>query len=185
MILMGLAFLSIRNGAHKIANQVEKSATKVEDIKPITFKLPHSIQEIQTPAADSAEPLPYTEEELYIMSHLIGGEYGASWAPDEAQQLVGLVAMNRVNSPDPSFPDTLKEVVFQEGQYACTWDGNYDEEPSEQAIENAKKVLTRNTDIECPPNVIFQSNGVNGDGIFYQIYDEVLGRTTYFCYKNY
>lgn len=128
--------------------------------------------------------LPYTEEDLYMMSHLIGGEAGASWASDIHQQLVGLVAMNRVNSSDPNFPDTLKEVIFQKGQYACTWDGNFNKEPSEQAIENAKKVLSGETDIECPPNVVFQSTCKLGDGVFYEIYDEILNNTTYFRYIN-
>ena len=76
----------------------------------------------------------YTEEELLLLSCLIMGESGG--ASETCQLYVGSVVLNRVNHE--SFPNTIEEVIFQKGQYACTWDGNFDKEPTEECVENAK-----------------------------------------------
>ena len=112
----------------------------------------------------------YTDEELYMLSHLIMGEAGGE--SDICQLYVGSVVLNRVNHN--LFPNTIKEVIFQKGQYACTWDGNYYKEPTERCVENAKKLLTHGSML--PDNVIWQSGIKQGDGI-YEIVDGV-----YFCY---
>lgn len=127
-----------------------------------------------TPLPDE---LPYTEEELYMMSHLIGAEAGET---EKSRQLVGLVVLNRMNSDDPNFPDTMEEVIFQSGQYACTWDGNYEKEPNEDEIESAKKVLSGDTDYELPAEVIFQSTSVLGV-VHEKVWSEVMQNWTYFC----
>lgn len=71
---------------------------------------------------------------------------------------------------------SLEEVIFQEGQYECTWDGNFEEVPSERAIENARWVLQGNN--MFPSNVIFQAQFEQGDGT-YAIIDGM-----YFCYEK-
>lgn len=117
-------------------------------------------------------PVPYTDEDLYILSHVINGEAGSDWISDEEQLLVGNVVMNRVASD--KFPNTIHDVVFQEGQYACTWDGNYEKTPTPRAVENAKKVLQGER--FCPENVLYQSTSIQGDGVYKQV------DSTYFCY---
>lgn len=124
--------------------------------------------------------LTYTDEELYLLSHLINGEAGCSWFSEEHRQLVGLVVLNRVKSD--RFPNSLKEVIFQIGQYKCTWDGNFDVQPSEKSIESAKKVLSGDTIVECPENVVFQAEFKQGSGVYKSIYDKILNTTIYFCY---
>lgn len=114
--------------------------------------------------------LKYTEEELYIMSHVIMGEAeSGSW---EEKIGVGSVILNRVK--DDRFPNTIKDVVFQEGQYACTWDGNYDKEPNKESVDAAKYVLEHGS--QLPSYVIFQSQFIQGDNIYKQV------DNTYFCY---
>ena len=85
----------------------------------------------------SETPVSYSQEDLYIMAHLLAGE--AQCYPDEEQIYVGSVVLNRVAHKE--FPNTIKDVVFQKGQYACTWDGNYDREPTEQNWKNARILL--------------------------------------------
>lgn len=114
----------------------------------------------------------YTDEELYIMSHLIYGEAGN--CSDELQIAVGSVVLNRVKSK--YFPNTIKEVVFQKGQYACTWDGNYDKSPDEQAINNSKYLLESGS--QLPAACIFQAEFIQGDGVY-----KTIGNT-YICYKG-
>ena len=121
-------------------------------------------------ADEPVEIKSYTEEELYIMAHLLAGE--AQGYPDEEQLYVGSVALNRVKSD--RYPDTLKEVVFQKGQYACTWDGNYYRTPTERNWKNAEYLLKNGSVL--PENVVFQSGGKQGKGVY------VKTKWHYYCY---
>lgn len=112
----------------------------------------------------------YTEDELYIMAHLLAGE--AQSQPDDEQRYVGSVVLNRVNSN--RFPNTIEGVVFQKGQYACTWDGNYDREPTERNWANAKYLLENGSVL--PSNVVWQSSGKQGKGVYLKT------KWHYFCY---
>lgn len=116
-----------------------------------------------------AEP---NENDLYILAHLINGEAGADWCSDNMMYGVGSVVLNRVSHE--LFPDSIEEVVFQEGQYACTWDGNYDKEPCERAWTIAELLLKNGSVL--PENVIFQANFEQGDGTF------LKEQNMYFCY---
>lgn len=112
----------------------------------------------------------YTDSDLDILSHLICGE--AEGCSRDMKLSVGSVVLNRVK--DERFPDTIEEVVFQEGQYSCTWDGNYYRTPSEDTIDIAKYLLNNGSVLE--PEVVWQAEFVQGNGIFKQI------DNMYFCY---
>ena len=116
--------------------------------------------------------VPIDETELYLMAHLIYAEAGSSMCSDDMQLYVGSVALNRVNNA--CFPDTLKEVIYQKGQYACTWDGNFEKEPDERAWRNASIVLENGSLL--PDNVVYQADFKQGSGVHCQISD------MYFCY---
>ena len=112
----------------------------------------------------------YTDNDLYVLSHVIFAEAGNY--SKELQIGVGSVVLNRV--ADERFPDTIEEVVFQDGQYACTWDGNYYKEPSEEAIAVATYLLENGS--QYPEYVIFQAEFTQGDRVYKQV------GNTYFCY---
>lgn len=114
--------------------------------------------------------LPYTEEDLYILAHLLAGE--CQNCPDEEQLYVGSVVLNRKNHP--AFPGTIKEVVFQKGQYSCTRDGNYNREPTERNWANARILLESGSVL--PGHVIWQSGGRQGKGVYLKT------RWHYYCY---
>lgn len=121
-----------------------------------------------------AESAHYTEEELDMLSRIIFAEAGSDCISDEHQQLVGAVVLNRI--ADPRFPDTMKEVIWAKGQYACTQNGTYWLEPSERAIENARKVLSG--EVITPNNLVFQAEFVQGE--VYKTFETPYS-TTYFC----
>lgn len=138
-----------------------------------------------------SESFDYADEELYkepvigidgeiipydviILAHVINGEAGSNWCKDEMLYGVGSVVLNRVK--DKRFPNTIEEVVFQNGQYACTWDGNYDKEPCERAWRIAWDLYENGT--TWPSNVIFQAQFTQGHGTYKQI------QNMYFCYKD-
>lgn len=121
----------------------------------------------------------YSEEDLDLLARLMTAEMGSEWVSDEVQLYVGSVPLNRMKSD--AFPgETLYDVIYQEGQYSPTWTGAINNTPDERTIENAKKLLTEGSVL--PENVVFQANFKQGDGVYYEYYDEILGTTTYFCY---
>lgn len=114
----------------------------------------------------------YTDEELNMLSRIIFAEAGSDWITDEHQLAVGSVVLNRM--ADSRFPNTMRDVIFQEGQYACTWDGNYYKDPNERAVNNAKYLLENGVTI--PNNVVWQSQEKQGKGLWKKIQNH------YFCY---
>ena len=106
------------------------------------------------------EPPQYTEKDLYILAHVICGE--AQGYSGEEQRYVGSVVINRVNHPE--FPNSIEDVVFQRGQYACVSDGNYYREPTPQNWANAQCLLENGSVL--PNSVIWQSKGEQGSGVY-------------------
>lgn len=146
----------------------EAEANKKEHIKePIEESKKEETQikeQVQKPAKS------YTDEDLYVLSHVIIGEAsGQSWEHKEA---VGSVVLNRVK--DSRFPDTIKGVVFQKGQYACTWDGNYNKTPDEETINVARYLLENGS--QLPEYVIFGAQFKQANRVYKKI------DNTYFCY---
>ena len=90
---------------------------------------------------------------------------------EEAQIYTGSVVLNRVNSD--KFPNTLEEVIYQKGQYACT--GKlYSITPTERQYEIAEDLLKSGSRI--PETVVFQSEFRQGSGVWKII------ENTFYCY---
>ena len=117
----------------------------------------------------------YSEEDLYWLSHVIMAEVGNSTY--ESKAMCGLVVMNRVNSP--SFAgETVEEVIFSPNQYETTWNGKIYEEPDEECIEIARKILSGTIEIQIPEDVVYQAEFPQGSGIYCQIGYE------YYCFDD-
>ena len=121
----------------------------------------------------------YSDAELEyytdMLAHLIVGE--VEGCDREMKEYVGSVVLNRVKSN--KFPESIEDVVFQEGQYSCTWDGNYYKTPSEEDYEIAKDLLENGS--KLPEDVLFQAEFPQGQGV-YDTIDSPWGTTMYFCY---
>lgn len=126
----------------------------------------------EPPEIEIIKEEPINEEELELLAHVIFAEAGSDWCADEMLYGVGSVVLNRMASDH--FPDTMYEVIYQEGQYACTWDGNIEKEPNERAYRIAEDLLRNGPTM--PPNVVFQAQFEQGDGTYCSI------QTMYFCY---
>lgn len=92
---------------------------------------------------------------------------------------------NRVNSD--LFPNTVYEVVTQNGQYCPAYadpDSIYsqqaraDPEIWEECREIARRALSG--EVDCPENVVFQAEFVQGSGIYETHYTNYS--VTHFCY---
>jgi spore germination cell wall hydrolase CwlJ-like protein len=118
----------------------------------------------------ASQPQPtYSDDDLYLLSHIIAGE--ANNSDETMKAYVGSVVLNRVKSP--RFPSTLKEVIFQKGQYSCVFCGYFKEQPNESTIQIAKQLLTNGPVL--PPQVVFQAEFKQGSGVYIHYQNE------YFC----
>lgn len=133
---------------------------------------------LEAMAQAEAPKAAYTQADLDLLSRLIYAEAGCAWIPDWVQRMVGSVVLNRVESQ--YYPDTIREVIYQPGQYAPTWDGSLQKTPDARTIENARYLLEHGS--ICPENVVGQNSIITGSGVYTSYYDQVLETTIYFCY---
>ena len=150
--------------------------TELEEIIKKTGYGPHLLvymKELEEKEEARAEPGPlsYTEEDLYILAHAICGE-GQGY-PDDEQLYIGSVILNR--RAHNAYPNTIKDVVFQRGQYACTRDGNYYREPTQANWRNARWLLENGSIL--PPDVVYQAGFRQGSGLYAQT------RYRKYCYR--
>ena len=129
------------------------------------------------PAYAYAQEDEIDSNDLYILSHIINAEAGDDNCSHDLRIAVGSVVLNRV--ADPDFPDTIHDVVFDEGQYEPTWNGGYEKLPSEDSIETAKFLLENGSQI--PANCVYQANFEQGSETW-KPFETIYG-ITYICYK--
>ena len=113
-------------------------------------------------------------EDLELLAHLIYAESGADWCSNKMQLYTGSVVLNRIKHKD--YPNTLREVIYQRGQYSCTWNGGIEKDYNERAL-NCAKYLLENGSI-LPNNVVYQAQFTQGDGLYEQV------QNMYYCYKG-
>ena len=121
------------------------------------------------------QPNSYTDEELYLLSHIIQCEAG--YCERAMMEGVGSVVLNRV--ADPRFPNTIYEVINQPGQYRPVTDGIFTSAvPTELAIEVSIDLLEWGS--KFPPEVVWQANFPQGTGTYLTL--STSYSTMYFCY---
>lgn len=134
--------------------------------------------EAETEADETeTEPVPmeYTDEDLYVLSHIIQCEAGN--CQREMMEGVGSVVLNRV--ADPRFPNTITEVVNQPEQYTPVASGAFaSAQPTELVMEVAVDLLEWGS--KFPSEVIYQANYPLGTGIYKTL--STSYSTMYFCY---
>ena len=131
-----------------------------------------AIEDARVKTSEQGESPKYTEHELNILARVVYAEAGSDWITDEHQRAVASVVINRKN--DHRFPNTIEDVVYQKGQYACVYNGMIKRSPNQRAYDNAKYVLDNGITIPC--NVVWQSQFKQGRGVYKYI------QSHYFCY---
>lgn len=120
-------------------------------------------------------------DELYLLAKIIYAEAGSYWLSDDWKMSVGEVVLNRVSSPE--FPNTIREVVYQPGQYYGSQSRYFENlRPDARAVMAAKRLLEGERVLN-DPSVVFQANFRQGSGTHTAMYDKALG-WTYFCYSS-
>lgn len=152
-----------------------QKASKAERTSEFVKLASEITTEVETEAETEAPTEYYSEDDLYWLSHLIAAEVGNSTY--ESKAMCGLVVVNRVNSP--SFKaETIKDVIFSPGQYETVSNGKIYDEPDNESIEIARKILAGTIEIEIPADVVYQAEFQQGSGIYCQIGNE------YYCFDD-
>lgn len=148
------------------------SANAESDIKPCSILAMHEQHKGELKL--ELEPwMEYTDEDLYLLAHIINAEAGgATYVSDQCVFGVGSVVLNRVK--DPRFPNTIRDVLWQPGQYYNGWNGAITKEPSDRSWQIAAELLEQGSIF--PPEVVWQANFPQGHGVY--LYTD----TMYFCY---
>lgn len=94
----------------------------------------------------------YTQENLMLLARLIMAENGSARS-DETLYLTGVVVLKRVKAK--GFPNTIKDVIYQKGQYSTAGRLN-SVEPNERCLEIAEELLINGAD-DYPDKLVFQS----------------------------
>lgn len=103
----------------------------VEEVKVV--QAVEVVQVVEKPKVVAAPE----ENDLYWLSRIISAE--ARGESVEGQIAVGNVVMNRVRSNQ--FPNSIKGVIFQKGQFSPVMNGSIHKSPTQTALESARKVL--------------------------------------------
>lgn len=117
-------------------------------------------------------------DELFLLAKLIHFVSGNEQLSDEWRMCTGEVVLNRVASPE--FPDSIEEVIFQEGQYDGVGSDyfKYSLTPSEECIDAALRLLQGERLME--PHVVFQASSPQGGELYRSFYDHDVGNV-FFC----
>lgn len=113
----------------------------------------------------------FSDEDLNLLAHLIMAESGSDWCEDEMLYMVGSVALNRIDSD--LFPDSLYEVIYEEGQYSSATNGGLEKDPTDRCYRIAEELLTNGSIL--PKNVVFQAEFIQGTEIYKKV------QNMYFC----
>ena len=149
--------------------ETTEEETATETTLPETEPVPAT----EPPAEEETTPTEtepaYTQEDLDLLALVIYQEAGADFCTDETRIMVGSVVMNRV--ADDRFPDTIYEVLTQEGQYGRlhwtgpVWPSRAKHHTEAHAVERAYTIAERILQGErvLPADVIFQSEYIMGE----------------------
>ena len=79
-----------------------------------------------------------SEEDINLLAMVINGE--ARGESFEGQVAVGAVVLNRVEHP--SFPDTLRKVVYEKGAFTAVTDGQINKKVTDSSKRAAREALS-------------------------------------------
>lgn len=131
-------------------------------------------EEITTYTVEShTEETESDQEDIELLAHLIYAEAGADWCEYRMKYMVGAVVLNRVDSN--LFPNNIKDVIYQKGQYACVVDGHINNQYTAECYQIAEELIKYGSNI--PKDVLFQAEFKQGSEVYAKV------QNMYFCYR--
>jgi spore germination cell wall hydrolase CwlJ-like protein len=182
MISLGIVGYSIakdeeeRNEQHRLM-MIE--VTKAEQ-QMLAQKIAEQQMQEQVEVLSKIQPKsPEYYDLIEILARVIHAEESNEVNGEDASWAVAGVILERVY--DENYPDTIEGVIYQQGQFECTWNGGmYREEPTDIEYEIAAEAvrLYYEGGRILPEGSIYIAEFVQGDGVVMQ-----FGKT-YVCRKE-
>lgn len=153
--------------------------THTAESSPAFSLLSTTPEPIQEEEPEEAQEPTYSEEDLYWLAKAVSAE--SRGEPEEGQLAVANVILNRVQIP--WYPDNIKDVVFQAGQFCVVADGQIDFEPVESALRAARlalegaRVLDDDVAFFYNHNKVGESHWIRSKTVFTIIGNHTFART--------
>ena len=179
---------TIQDQAHQTAESLRKKG--YSDSSAYVQAAKSTWNEAQKAIAGYQKLAQYSDEDIRILTTTVFHEAGHT--TEQLRQYVAQVVLNRVE--DSRFPDTVKGVITQPGQYSTKYatveaanaiqatdskNGTYYYGICEDSVKAAMMGL-----VEMPSNVLYQANFSQGKGVWKSVYFNSgwYASTSYFCY---
>ena len=179
---------TIQDQAHQTAESLRKKG--YSDSSAYVQAAKSTWNEAQKAIAGYQKLAQYSDEDIRILTTTVFHEAGHT--TEQLRQYVAQVVLNRVE--DSRFPDTVKGVITQPGQYATKYatveaanaiqatdskNGTYYYGICEDSVKAAMM-----GQVEMPSNVLYQANFSQGKGVWKSVYFNSgwYASTSYFCY---
>jgi spore germination cell wall hydrolase CwlJ-like protein len=167
-----------------------KTKDRQEQVKEVQ-RQEHQVEQVEMPQVEQVPTVPDEivlsriqpmSDEYYecveTLARVIHAENSNEVDGEEASWCVAGEVLERVY--DEEFPNTIEGVIYQRGQFECTWNGGlYREEPTDVEWEisaEAMQLYLEGGRI-LPEGVVYGSEQFQGSRLYKKI-----GKT-YFCYK--
>ena len=179
---------TIQDQAHQTAESLRKKG--YSDSSAYVQAAKSTWNEAQKAIAGYQKLAQYSDEDIRILTTTVFHEAGHT--TEQLRQYVAQVVLNRVE--DSRFPDTVKGVITQPGQYSTKYatveaanaiqatdskNGTYYYGICEDSVKAAMM-----GQVEMPRNVLYQANFSQGQGVWKSVYFNSgwYASTSYFCY---
>ena len=179
---------TIQDQAHQTAESLRKKG--YSDSSAYVQAAKSTWNEAQKAIAGYQKLAQYSDEDIRILTTTVFHEAGHT--TEQLRQYVAQVVLNRVE--DSRFPDTVKGVITQPGQYSTKYatveaanaiqatdskNGTYYNGICEDSVKAAMM-----GQVEMPSNVLYQANFSQGKGVWKSVYFNSgwYASTSYFCY---
>lgn len=179
---------TIQDQAHQTAESLCKKG--YSDSSAYVQAAKSTWNEAQKAIAGYQKLAQYSDEDIRILTTTVFHEAGHT--TEQLRQYVAQVVLNRVE--DSRFPDTVKGVITQPGQYSTKYatveaanaiqatdskNGTYYYGICEDSVKAAMM-----GQVEMPSNVLYQANFSQGKGVWKSVYFNSgwYASTSYFCY---
>lgn len=140
LVLLVLVFITISVHHAETRREINHTKNRIALLQHQVHTLTNQVAELRNQLRTQtsyASSLRYCPNELDILARLVSAE--AKGESLRGQMAVANVVLNRV--ADSRFPSTIKDVIYQQGQFCVVRSKAIYMEPTAQSIEAAKRVL--------------------------------------------
>ena len=174
---------TIQDQAHQTAESLRKKG--YSDSSAYVQAAKSTWNEAQKAIAGYQKLAQYSDEDIRILTTTVFHEAGHT--TEQLRQYVAQVVLNRVE--DSRFPDTVKGVITQPGQYSTKY-ATVEAANAIQATDSKNGTCEDSVkaammgQVEMPSNVLYQANFSQGKGVWKSVYFNSgwYASTSYFCY---